>query len=203
VKGDGKGVFGPITFPPATDLTKGDAKERSDAQLFYIMKNGLSFTPMPGYASQYSDQDLWAIVSYLRTLQNGPARAPAVPTPTAQQVSFADFQSADPAQRGAAVYFAQGCADCHGAVGDAPGNLALRETRNITRAVRGGRPGMPCYDPSLIDDAQMSDLQAYVATFRANRSGGGEGEGEGGGGEGGFGEGFGEGGPASACAPTG
>jgi hypothetical protein len=62
---------------------------------------------------------------------------------------------------------------------------------------------MPCYDPSLIDDAQMSDLQAYVATFRANRSGGGEGEGEGGGGEGGFGEGFGEGGPASACAPTG
>jgi mono/diheme cytochrome c family protein len=48
-KGDGKGVFGTATYPPATDLTRGDPKEMSDAQLFWIVKNGLSFTGMPAF----------------------------------------------------------------------------------------------------------------------------------------------------------
>lgn len=42
--GDGKGVFGQDTYPPATDLTSAEAKAKSDAELFWITKNGLSFT---------------------------------------------------------------------------------------------------------------------------------------------------------------
>ena len=48
--GDGKGEFGRATFPPATDLRSDDTQEKSDAQLFWIVKNGLSFTGMREYS---------------------------------------------------------------------------------------------------------------------------------------------------------
>jgi len=67
--GDGKGMFGQTSFPPATDLTGRDARERSDAELFWIIKNGLGFTAMPGYERQYEDAEIPALVSYLRELQ--------------------------------------------------------------------------------------------------------------------------------------
>jgi mono/diheme cytochrome c family protein len=93
--------------------------------LFWITQNGLSFTAMPGFADQYSDQDIWDIVAYMRSLQNGQSAAVDVPSPTFAQLAAAD-PNGDAAQRGASVYFAQGCQSCHGPVGDAPGNLALR-----------------------------------------------------------------------------
>jgi mono/diheme cytochrome c family protein len=181
--GDGKGVFGAATYPPATDLTSHDVAEKSDAQLFWITKNGLSFTAMPGFGDQYSDGDIWNIVAYMRSLGNGQAAAVNVPAPT-----FAQLQAADPngdaAARGAAVYFAQGCQSCHGPVGDAPANLALRG-EGETGAIRRGRPGMPAYGTDRISDAELGDLQAYMRTFSGSRrrGTGGEGEhGEGGGG---------------------
>src|SRR5579859_1103300 len=85
--GDGKGVFGTATYPPATDLTSHDVTEKSDAELFWITKNGLSFTAMPGFGDQYSDQQIWSIVSYLRSLQGGQAAAVSVPTPAAEQLA--------------------------------------------------------------------------------------------------------------------
>src|SRR5579871_1500089 len=161
--GDGKGVFGAATYPPATDLTSHDVAEKSDAELFWITKNGLSFTAMPGFGDQYSDQDIWNIVAYMRSLQNGQPAAVSVPSPTFAQLNAAD-PNGDAVQRGAAVYFAEGCQSCHGAVGDAPGNLALRGGAE-TGAIRRGRPGMPAYGTDRISDAQLSDLQAYMRTF--------------------------------------
>lgn len=163
--GDGKGIFGQATYPPATDLTNGDAKEKSDAQLFWITKNGLSFTGMPAFGGQYDDQTLWDLVAYVRALQNGQAAPAAVPAASAAQLAQADPHG-DAAQRGAAVYFAQGCQTCHGPVGDAPGELALgRGGREAQEAVRRGRRGMPAYGPDLISDGQLTDLEAYLATF--------------------------------------
>jgi mono/diheme cytochrome c family protein len=165
--GDGKGVFGQSTYPPATDLTSHDVAEKSDAQLFWITKNGLSFTAMPGFGDQYSDQDIWSLVAYIRSLQSGQPSAVDVPSP-----SFAQLQAADPngdaAARGAAVYFAQGCQSCHGPVGDAPANLGLRGGGE-TGAIRRGRPGMPAYGADRISDSQLADLQAYIRTFSGSR----------------------------------
>ncbi len=139
--GDGKGAFGQSTYPTATDLTSHDAAEKSDAELFWITKNGLSFTGMPGFADAYNDHDIWSIVSYLRVLQGGQPSVVNVPTPSASQVAGVDPQGAA-AQRGAAVYFAQNCQACHGPTGNAPGNLALHGAGE-TGAIRRGRPGMP------------------------------------------------------------
>jgi mono/diheme cytochrome c family protein len=167
--GDGKGAFGQSSYPPATDLTSEDTQEKSDAELFWIVQNGLSFTGMPSFRGQYQDQDIWNLVGYLRTLKGGQPAAD-VPAPTAEQLAMADPKG-DAVHRGAAVYFAQNCAACHGAVGNAPGELALRERGEASEAIRRGRRGMPAYGPDQLTDAQLADLQAYMGTFPAPQRG--------------------------------
>ena len=81
---------------------------------------------MPVFARQYTDADIWALVAYMRALQQGRASAIDVPKPTEAQLAVADPHGTA-IQRGAAVSFAQGCQLCHGAVGNALGELALRE----------------------------------------------------------------------------
>jgi hypothetical protein len=68
--GDGRGVLGTSSHPNATDLRSHDAIEKSDAQMFWIIENGLNFTGMPGFADQYSDQDIWSMVTFIRALQD-------------------------------------------------------------------------------------------------------------------------------------
>jgi mono/diheme cytochrome c family protein len=163
--GKGDGVYGRATYPNATDLTTGDAKEKSDAELFWITKNGLSFTGMPGFAGQYSDQEIWQMVTYMRALQSGQAPVAAViPTASAQQLAVANPAGTAP-QQGAAVYSAQGCQTCHGAAGNAPGELGLRNGREATAAIRDGRRGMPAYGQSQLPDADLQKLIAYMNTF--------------------------------------
>lgn len=194
--GDGRGAFGTATYPNATDLTSHDAVEKSDSQMFWIIKNGLSFTGMPGFGAQYSDQDIWSVVTYVRALQNPSTQPTAagrqspqlqfgpidVPKPTSDELDRADPTSSDPAARGAAIYFAQGCHTCHGAVGDASANLGLVHGGgdDPARAIRGGRPGMPAYNQAMLSDTELSDLQAYLATIGSTqRREGGEAEGGG------------------------
>lgn len=163
-KGDGQGQFGQLTSPPATNLASQDVKSKSDGELFWIVKNGLGFTAMPAYGGQYSDAEISGMLAYIRMLQNGQGQPVAVPSPTAQQLASADPSSSNAAQRGAAVYFAQGCQECHGATGNAPGNLALR-AGGETEAIRRGRPGMPAYGADQISDQQLTDLAAYMRTW--------------------------------------
>ncbi len=179
VDGNGTGIFGKATYPNATDLTSENTSEMSDSQLYWIIANGLSFTGMPGFSSQYKSQDIWSIVSYVRTLQSqgSGASAPEVPTATTAQLLSAN-PSGTAAERGAAVYFALGCQSCHGPVGNAPGELALRRGGDeAARTIRNGRNGMPAYETSVLSDAQLSDLEAYMSTFAGGR---GEGENHGG-----------------------
>jgi mono/diheme cytochrome c family protein len=168
--GDGTGAFGQALFPPATDLRGHDTQEKSDAQLFWIIKNGLSFAGMPGFATQYDDQGIWALVSYTRSLGgSGASGALPVPTPALAQLALAD-PAGNPAAQGAAVYFAQGCQTCHGAVGDAPGELRLRGGgREANDAIRTGRRGMPTYSTVQLPDAQLTVLLTYLDTFSGSR----------------------------------
>jgi mono/diheme cytochrome c family protein len=165
--GDGKGAFGAQMYPPASDLRGHDTQEKTDAQLFWIIKNGLSFAGMPGFANQYTDRDIWNLVSYTRALGNQQSlRMPEMPpAPTAEQLAFANPQG-DAAARGAAIYFANGCNLCHGAVGNASGELGLRGGHEAQETVRRGRHGMPSYNTDKISDAQLSDLVAYLNTFK-------------------------------------
>ncbi len=53
--------------PPAPNLTKSLSK-RSDAELFWIVKNGIRMTGMPALGPTHTDDDIWKIVSFVRSL---------------------------------------------------------------------------------------------------------------------------------------
>jgi len=167
--GDGKGVFGGSLYPPATELQSSRTQGKSDEQLFWIIKNGLSFLGMPAFGAQYNDQEIWSLVGYTRSLANAPAAGAELPPATTNEQLAAADPHGNATQRGAAVYFAQGCNLCHGPVGNASGELRIGGGREVSEAVRGGRRGMPSYGPLLISDSEMSDLVAYVNTFRRGR----------------------------------
>jgi mono/diheme cytochrome c family protein len=109
-------------------------------------------------------------VAYTRSLGgSGATGALAVPTPATAQLALAD-PAGNPAAQGAAVYFAQGCQTCHGATGEAPGELQLRGGgREATGAIRNGRRGMPAYSTAQLPDPQLTMLIAYLDTFGSER----------------------------------
>jgi mono/diheme cytochrome c family protein len=43
-------------------------QQRSDAELFWIVKHGIKMTGMPAFGPTHSDDDLWAVVAFLRRL---------------------------------------------------------------------------------------------------------------------------------------
>ncbi|MBV8083816.1 MAG: c-type cytochrome [Chloroflexi bacterium] len=159
--GDGKGTLGQATFPPATDLTSPESKARSDSELQAIIRDGLGFTAMPGFGGELDGETLGALLNYLRALQDGQAQPVMVPTPTADQFAAGEAHG-DAAARGAALYFANGCQNCHGPGGQAPDELALTDISTLPKVVRGGQPGMPAFDSSRLSDAQIDDIVAYL-----------------------------------------
>ncbi len=166
VSGDGRGAFAKALYPPATNLQERDTQEKSDAQLYWIIKNGLSFTGMPAFGDRYDDARLWSLVAYTRSLGDAKQRKAAVEVPvsTDEQLARADA-AGDALQRGAAVYFAQGCNLCHGATGRAPGTLGLRGSRGADDAVRKGKQGMPAYGKDKISEQELADLVEYLRFF--------------------------------------
>lgn len=160
--GQTPGAFGRTSFPPATDLTGQTARGLSDSQMFYIIKNGLGFTPMPGFGTQYSDTQIWDMVDFIRALQQGQQPALNVPTPTADQRSAAKLDQTGDAVRGAEAFAAFGCSGCH----QPSGSLSINPVNdNVANVVRNGRDGMPCFSTTVLSDDQLADIRTYIATF--------------------------------------
>lgn len=55
-------------YPRAADLTALGVQQYSDRELFWIVKNGIRFTGMPAFGEVESDEHIWNIVHYVRTL---------------------------------------------------------------------------------------------------------------------------------------
>jgi len=60
-------------YPRASDLTSRDVQDYSDRELFWIVKNGIRLSGMPAFGKVESDDHIWNLVHYVRTL---PAKAP-------------------------------------------------------------------------------------------------------------------------------
>lgn len=65
-RGDGKTQINAGLYPPAPDMREAQTQELSDGELFYIIKNGVRFTGMPGWGG--SDEDNWKLVLFIRHL---------------------------------------------------------------------------------------------------------------------------------------
>lgn len=65
-RGDGKTQINSGLYPPAPDMRKAYTQDLSDGELFYIIKNGIRFTGMPGWGG--NDEDNWKLVLFIRHL---------------------------------------------------------------------------------------------------------------------------------------
>jgi mono/diheme cytochrome c family protein len=56
-------------YPRASDLTSPTVQRYSDRELFWIVKNGIRLSGMPAFGRVESDEHIWNLVHYVRTVQ--------------------------------------------------------------------------------------------------------------------------------------
>lgn len=64
--GAGKTPINAGLYPPAPDMRQAETQELSDGELFYIIRNGIRFTGMPGWGGE--DEENWKLVLFIRRL---------------------------------------------------------------------------------------------------------------------------------------
>jgi cytochrome c553 len=106
------GLSAQHALPPAPALTN-PRSEWNDAELFWIVKHGIKYTGMPAWVAQDRDDEVWAVVAFLKRLQRLDAQAyrelalgPAEPPPPSGR---------DIAAVGSWRDAVGACARCHGA----------------------------------------------------------------------------------------
>ena len=91
---DGRGdtTVGRNMAPPAMDLSSAHVQHWNDAELFWIIQNGVRLTGMPSWKSSISDTDTWKLARFIRTIPRlGTASAStAVPSSAPAAVSTQD-----------------------------------------------------------------------------------------------------------------
>jgi mono/diheme cytochrome c family protein len=55
-------------YPRAADLTSIAVQQYSDRELFWIVKNGIKLSGMPAFGAVETDQHIWQMVQYLRSV---------------------------------------------------------------------------------------------------------------------------------------
>lgn len=55
-------------YPRVPDLSSPAVQQWSDAELFWIIKHGIRLTGMPGFGNTHSDEEIWHLVHYVRSL---------------------------------------------------------------------------------------------------------------------------------------
>jgi len=59
-------------YPRTLDLGSPEVQQWSDAELFWIIKNGIRLSGMPGFGKTRSDEEIWHMVHYVRSLRAQP-----------------------------------------------------------------------------------------------------------------------------------
>ena len=55
-------------YPRVADLTSKQVQSYSDQELFWIIQNGIRYTGMPAFAKVETEDHIWDLVNYVRTL---------------------------------------------------------------------------------------------------------------------------------------
>jgi cytochrome c1 len=164
------------------------ALEWTPAEMFWITKNGLKMTAMPAWQYRYADEDLWAIVAFLRQLPKLTVETYAGFGKKAAHEKKETIQAATSAdaRRGAIALNQYGCSTCHripgivGAdahVGPPLEGIASRKylagrlpntPANLLRWIRDPQGVNPAtLMPNLeVTEAHALDIAAYLAILK-------------------------------------
>lgn len=175
---DGRGGtdLGRNMYPPAMDMTSPHVQHWSDAELLWIIQNGVRLTGMPSWQSSLSETDSWKLARLIHSLPrlNAATAAPATPQPASEPAK------ADLIKYGKTLYKQEGCFMCHqlngegGAVGP---DLTVEGTRGRTDQWLIGHfkdpaayvPGsiMPAF--KNLTDKQLQALTAFLQNQKGDR----------------------------------
>ena len=162
------------------------AREWRPAEVFWVVKEGIKMTGMPAWKHRMTDDDIWAIVSFMREL---PTLSPEqYRSRKAQRATPAEalLTSALDAERGKRAINQYACVTCHeipGIVGaNAPVGPPLKKigtrgfiagmlpntSENMVRWLRHPQAVNPrSAMPDLgVTDADARDIAAYLSTLR-------------------------------------
>ncbi|HEY7838124.1 MAG TPA: c-type cytochrome [Terriglobales bacterium] len=67
--GDGHTAIGGALYPKTPDLG-GQTQAKSDGALFYSIRNGIRLSGMPAWSGQDTDEQIWGLVSLIRSLKH-------------------------------------------------------------------------------------------------------------------------------------
>lgn len=59
-------------YPRAIDLGSAGTQSYSDRELFWVVKNGIRLSGMPAFGKMETDEHIWDLVEYIRTLPAKP-----------------------------------------------------------------------------------------------------------------------------------
>jgi hypothetical protein len=66
--GRGRAKVGQRLYPRAPDMAAAATQELTDGELFYIIRNGVRLTGMPGWSDLLNEEESWRLVSFVRHL---------------------------------------------------------------------------------------------------------------------------------------
>ena len=188
-RGWGNGSAAPSLIPRPRDFTSGDYKYKStpadepptEADLLAVVRDGLDASAMPYWGDVLSEEEMLAVVRYIRDLS---VIADEDPAPAPINVPARPPRSAESLTRGGTLY-EDNCAECHGPDGrgdwtPAPDDEPVR-IRDLTapwtfrggsepdqlwlRLTTGMRPGpMPDYALTLTEEERW-DIVGYVQSL--------------------------------------
>ncbi len=67
VTGNGENQIEADFYPPVAALT-GDTQKWSDAELYFIIANGIRMTGMPGFGKKHDPKEIWGVILWVRHL---------------------------------------------------------------------------------------------------------------------------------------
>jgi cytochrome c553 len=162
-------------LPPPPSLSR-VAADWSDKELFWIVKNGIKYTGMPAWVAQKRDDEVWAVVAFLRFL-------PTLTNAEYQKVTRSDL-SVTNRNLGQTIRFGSerraisACTRCHESVSTPPISvlvpaLAGQSSAYLENAIRqyaDGRRQSGIMQPAVaqLNDEAIAHLVRYYATLTPN-----------------------------------
>jgi mono/diheme cytochrome c family protein len=177
--GHGHTELGRGMYPPAMDLTSPHVQHWSDAEIFWIIQNGVRLTGMPSWKPTIGEDDTWKLVNFVRSLPE-----------TSVQVAALFDPPASPGEEGAreklieygkTLYRQEGCFMCHrlnGEGGKVGPELTVEGIRGRTDEwLIGHFKDPPAYTPGSImpafknlTDEQLKALTVFLQSQKGNHS---------------------------------
>ncbi len=174
--GHSRTELGQGMYPPAMDLTSPHVQKWTDAELFWIIQNGVRLTGMPSWKFIVSETETWKLVRFVHSLPQLNALAAAQPKPELA----ATRSAAGPIAYGKTLYRQEGCFVCHlleGEGGKVGPDLTVEGTRGRTNEwLVGHFKNPPAYTPgslmppykNLTED-QLRALTAFLQDQKGPR----------------------------------